>query len=377
MKCRICQKPRSRFLQIPVPKKGALGVHFSSHTVPFSLFHCEDCHFLFAAEKKTPASSQSFSYLNDPELSRFRKSLLPKILRQRQDAQRFIDVGGADGSFVALFQGQGRKLFCLDPYAPDLKLAKKRGLITFQQKLSSSWAKKKRGQFDVALCTQLLEHCPRPRLLLKNLREILSPSGLLYLEVPSLEWIIEEKQNCAFIPEHINYFSLSSLVKILGNEWKLLEAGRGFGEQYNWLLAAPAWPKEMLLFQQETQLLGQKLLEFCREQKKQGETLVMWGAGGKGKSLLAQNPELSSLFTYIIDGDHKKSGQKLLGTPVYLPPMIRKRPPSVILLSALTYAAQIKRELHELGWQGQLLELSSPLKISSFGQIIHCPKPGH
>jgi predicted SAM-dependent methyltransferase len=44
-----------------------------------------------------------------------------------------------------------------------------------------------KGAFDIVICAHVLEHIPDYRLALKNLNELLSPDGILILQVPVLE----------------------------------------------------------------------------------------------------------------------------------------------------------------------------------------------
>ena len=70
------------------------------------------------------------------------------------------------------------------------------------------------NKFDIIIIKHVLEHIKFPQNFLIELREILKPSGYLYIEVPDLErslkFYIDD-----FIPDHVSFFSESSLLKLL------------------------------------------------------------------------------------------------------------------------------------------------------------------
>lgn len=73
--------------------------------------------------------------------------------------------------------------------------------------------------FDVIYMRDVFEHVPKPKPMLHELNRIAKPGGLLYIEVPNIEGLIykvvKERHVCVFGFEHLNYWSPSTLEKIL------------------------------------------------------------------------------------------------------------------------------------------------------------------
>ena len=73
-----------------------------------------------------------------------------------------------------------------------------------------------KGQkFDIVVCYNFLEHMPHPKKVLEDLKKYLNNNSYIYMTVPSLNFI--ESTSCVheFISDHLSYFTLNSLEKLL------------------------------------------------------------------------------------------------------------------------------------------------------------------
>ncbi len=131
-----------------------------------------------------------------------------------------IEIGCGKGFFMHKLRAAGYNVIGLDPtyegsdttvvkafYGPELNLFAK-GLVL----------------------RHVLEHIQDPYTFLKLIRDSNSGSGLLYVEVPCLDWICKRRAWFDVFYEHVNYFRLSDFYRLFGN---VLEAGgHTFGWQY-------------------------------------------------------------------------------------------------------------------------------------------------
>jgi hypothetical protein len=79
----------------------------------------------------------------------------------------------------------------------------------------------KKNQYDLIICSQVLEHIPYPHKILQNIVSAMSDSTILYLEVP-YEEVMREFSGCPDLAqrkrhwhEHINFFSMGSMRKLV------------------------------------------------------------------------------------------------------------------------------------------------------------------
>jgi 2-polyprenyl-3-methyl-5-hydroxy-6-metoxy-1,4-benzoquinol methylase len=102
------------------------------------------------------------------------------------------------------------------------------------------------ASFDLAFCSEVIEHVTSPEILASEINRVLKPGGLLVLSTPnSAFWLyrllglfgytVGELQH----PKHFQFFSRRSLIKLL--ESKNLRAKRSFGR--NMYLILPDLPR--------------------------------------------------------------------------------------------------------------------------------------
>lgn len=79
----------------------------------------------------------------------------------------------------------------------------------------------------------MLEHVRAPHKFLAMLKEVFGEAKA-YIEVPSWDWIAENKAFFDITYEHVNYFSRNSLRALFDGE---VEAGLCFNDQYQYVVA--------------------------------------------------------------------------------------------------------------------------------------------
>ncbi len=92
-------------------------------------------------------------------------------------------------------------------------------------------------QADGLILRHVLEHVPDPYEFLCGLREsnrVNHTSGLIYIEVPCLDWIATHGAWFDLFYEHVNYFRLADFARLFSN---VLESGRVFSGQYLYVVA--------------------------------------------------------------------------------------------------------------------------------------------
>ena len=93
---------------------------------------------------------------------------------------------------------------------------------------------------DTGLCADgiilrhVLEHVPDPFAFLCGLRDANGGRGLIYIEVPCLDWIALRRAWFDIFYEHVNYFRLADFPRMFGS---VAEAGHLFAGQYLYVVA--------------------------------------------------------------------------------------------------------------------------------------------
>ncbi|GAB5511104.1 MAG: class I SAM-dependent methyltransferase [Hyphomicrobiales bacterium] len=130
-----------------------------------------------------------------------------------------IEVGCGKGLFLDYLWDRGAQASGFDPtYEGESPLVQK---VYFSSELNI----KGRG----LILRHVLEHVEDPVSFLFELAAANGNQGLIYIEVPCFDWIVENKAWFDVFYEHVNYFRLDDFKRIFG---RLAHADRAFGGQY-------------------------------------------------------------------------------------------------------------------------------------------------
>ena len=163
----------------------------------------------FYSDYMTPSSWKS-----EPHLSK----LVDVISQLVKFQDSIIDIGCNDGKFLMALKNQGFKnLYGLEPTRNTAEAAKSSGFSVTNEYLDVVVAEalvREHGEFDVVVTRQVLEHIKDIKSFLGSVRTLLKDKGILVIEVPDSE-INFKHSDYGVWEEHLNYFTQSSLTRIL------------------------------------------------------------------------------------------------------------------------------------------------------------------
>jgi 2-polyprenyl-3-methyl-5-hydroxy-6-metoxy-1,4-benzoquinol methylase len=145
------------------------------------------------APTTTPAETFQIDWLKFAE--KFRGSEAAILERQRMYAARFrghapvLDIGCGRGEMLAVLRDAGIGARGIDLYDDDIALCRSKGLDVEQVDLFTYLAALPDASLGGAVCCQVVEHLPPPRVLemIRLLREKLRPGALVAIETPNPE----------------------------------------------------------------------------------------------------------------------------------------------------------------------------------------------
>jgi len=176
---------------------------------------CKRCGFVYYLPRPTKqdldrkyeylcaSASSSDSRLLDKSVEALRAAELYYFARKhcRVRGNEVLDFGGGDGRLMLPFLTNGWKCYLIDYSNNPIP-----GVIKLASTLDSFAGRK---NFDLIVCSHVLEHVADPVHTLTQLRSLLKPQGSLYVEVPMEIWkrppIHEEPVT------HVNFFTIDSL----------------------------------------------------------------------------------------------------------------------------------------------------------------------
>lgn len=152
------------------------------------------------------------------------------VLAENDSGKNVLDVGCGQGELLQWLAEHGFEPHGIEPSDDAAALARERGLDARTATLEEHLEDRDRSPaYDAVLLLNVLEHVPDAAEMLRGIRRLLGPRGLLYIRVPNdfnpLQLSAQAKLGVEpwwiATPDHVNYFdvdSLSELCRRLGLE---------------------------------------------------------------------------------------------------------------------------------------------------------------
>ncbi|WP_300712521.1 class I SAM-dependent methyltransferase [uncultured Brachyspira sp.] len=214
------------------------------------------------------------------------KNIIQKYFINR----KILEIGCGDGYFLELLLKYGFDIYGMDPtYIGNNERIKK-----------EYYNENNSREYNAFILRHVLEHIQDPYNFLYNLKKIDNNNSLIYIEVPSLEYINE---NCTFFDfyyEHVNYFREIDFINMFDN---ILVIDNFFNKQYIYLVAELSSLK--LPVKTEDFILNKNFLSkfyYCNDIIKNTKSkTVIWGCASKGVIFSIFLNNVKTKVDYFVD----------------------------------------------------------------------------
>jgi hypothetical protein len=239
-------------------------------------------------------------------------------------------------------------------------------------------------QADLVVANNVLAHVPRLNDFVRGLKILLKPQGAITLEFPHLLRLMAENQFDTIYHEHFSYFSFMTVEQIFAAHGLTLfdveelpthggslriyaghaeEASRAVTTQVMELKAreeAAGLPRldSYLAYGERVKATKHNLLAFLIAAKREGKSIVGYGAPAKGNTLLNYCGIRSDFIDYTVDRSPHKQGHFLPGThiPIYHPDKIKETKPDYLLILPWNLTDEIMEQMaHIRHWGGRFV----------------------
>jgi SAM-dependent methyltransferase len=369
---------------------------------PLHAYLCHQCFLVQLDQFEAPPQifGDDYSYL-----SSYSQTWLDHARRYAQDMIRnfgfdsrsqVIEIGSNDGYLLQYFKEYGVPVLGIEPAKNVADLAIGKGIPTISKFFGIDTASKLAAEdmrADLLLANNVLAHTPELSDFVKAMKMVLKPDGILTVEVPHLFRLIEQNQFDTIYHEHFSYFSFLVLLELFSRSdlqiFDVEELPTHGGSlrvyaRHSGKVAAPS-ARVAELADRERRLGYQKLetyqafsknverskwrmLEFMISLKREGKTIVGYGAPAKGNTLLNYCGIGPDLLAFTVDRSPRKQGKFLPGShiPVYAPQRIDETRPDYILILPWNLKDEIMKQLeHVRSWGGQFVIPIPEVKVLS------------
>jgi len=295
---------------------------------------------------------------------------------------KVLEVACNDGTVLSVFQKNGCEVLGVDPARNIVEIALSKGIPAIPKFFNLETAeeiKLDNGLQDIIIARNVLAHVSDLHGLVKGFKLLLSERGYAVIEFPQLKTTFNELQYDQVFHEHIGFHSLDSVVKLFelydmevfaaeelwihggslrvfiqhkdgeryieGNVSKLLKEEVDIG-----LLDVSSWQS----FGSRAIDHGVKLKSEVERLKSEGKKVIVYGASGKGQSLLQFCKIDNSIVDCVIDKSEMKQGKYTPGTHIKIhgPDFIEESGADIILLCAWNFAEEIMNQERDFGSRG-------------------------
>lgn len=267
---------------------------------------------------------------------------LRKLRPSEPGEGRLLEIGCGDGHLLENATGLFEHMVGVEPTSRNAQTAVHRGLDVHQMLMSRD-AVVPGGPFQYFCSFHVLEHVTEVRSVLQGIAKALDADGVGIVEVPSTEAALANLRFGDFMPDHLNYFTESTLRAAL--EWSGFSVDRIYRDWEGEHLVAYVRKRSNtsnLAFIKERQ--GQIASAVDAIGKRQ-LPLALWGIS---HHLMPYIPALSGIQHLLaVDGSTSKVGRYIPSTRILVNPIavLRDMPHGYVAITAPRFKNEILAEL--------------------------------
>jgi C-methyltransferase C-terminal domain/Putative zinc binding domain/Methyltransferase domain len=397
-RCRFCDLPlRCTFVDLGMSPLCESYITRSqlNQMEPFYPLHVYVCGACFLVQLESYVSASHifsdyayFSSYSDSWVEHARKYADQMVQRFRLGPRHLVvEIASNDGYLLKHFVAKSIPCLGVEPAGNVAEVAIRSGVPTLVEffGVDSARSMVAQGQgADLLLGNNVLAQVPDLNDFVAGFKILLKPAGVVTLEFPHLMRLIEENQFDTIYHEHFSYFSFTTVEKLLsahglsvfdveqiathGGSLRIYACHAGditnpIADRVGSLLAREekAGIKKLDYYSGFTEKVKETkrgLLTFLIKAKREGKSVVGYGAPGKGNTLLNYCGIRSDYLDFTVDRSPHKQGKFLPGTHIAIlhPDRIKETRPDYVLVLPWNLKAEIMEQMaHIRQWGGKFV----------------------
>lgn len=361
---------------------------------PLHAFVCSECFLvqLIDFEKAENMFSDEYAYFSSYSESWLRHAKAyaeATIAAERLHRDSLVvEIASNDGYLLQYFKQAGIPVLGVEPTANTARVAlEERGVPSEIAFFGRETAKRLRARgvhADVMAANNVLAHVPDINDFVSGYPILLKPGGVANVEFPHLLSQIKNRQFDTIYHEHFSYLSFTVARRIFaahgmrvyhveeltshGGSLRLFICHEPDESRPDTLVVAAMLEREAAAglgdldtyrrFSDAVVAAKCDLLDFLVKARREGKSVVGYGAPAKGNTLLNYCGVKPDLVEFTVDRSPHKAGKLLPGSriPIYTPEAILKRRPDYVLILPWNLKDEIMSQLASIReWGGKFV----------------------
>jgi len=359
---------------------------------PLHAYVCDQCFLVQLEEYVAPADIFTeyayFSAYSDSWLEH--ASAYVDMISERlglDESSSVVELASNDGYLLQYFVKRRIPALGIEPAANVAKAAEERGVKTIVEFFGVELARRlvtEGKSANLILGNNVLAQVPDINSFVEGIKILLAPGGVVTIEFPHLLKLMNENQFDTIYHEHFSYFSFHTTERIFAAHGMTLfdveelpthggslriygrhaedeskpVTERAIELREREIAAGLADLEAYRKFREQVEATKRDLLEFLIEKRRQGKSIIGYGAPGKGNTLLNYCGIRTDFLEYTVDRNPYKQGTGLPGThiPVHPPERIAETKPDYILILPWNLKDEIAAQLvYTAEWGAKLV----------------------
>ncbi len=360
---------------------------------PLHAYICDNCWLMQLEEFATPdeifaGEYAYFSSYSESWLEHARRYTERMTEQFNLNADSLVtEIASNDGYLLQWFVKKGIPVLGVDPAGNVAQAAREKGVQTEVEFFGENTAEKlskKYGKADLLLGNNVLAHVPDINDFVSGMKEMLNTNGIITMEFPHLQRLIEGNQFDTIYHEHFSYLSFVAVNRIFARHGLTLfdveelptHGGslRIYGKHTEDNTKEETGAVTELIkretnlgfetleyysrFEEKVKETKRKILDFFIEAKRNGKSVAGYGAPGKGNTLLNYCGVRTDFIDYTVDMSPHKQGNFLPGThiPILHPDAIKETKPDYVFILPWNLKEEItKQHNYVREWGGKFV----------------------
>lgn len=366
---------------------------------PLRALVCGSCLLVQLEEFETPEAIFSdyayFSSYSTSWLEHSRRYVEQMIERwELGPDSRVVELASNDGYLLQYFVERGVPVLGVEPAANVAQVAIDAGVPTVVEFFGVQTARSliEKGRADLLLGNNVLAHVPDLNDFVAGMKELLNEGGVITMEFPHLLRLIDDNQFDTIYHEHFSYFSFLTVSEVFaahglrlfdveelpthGGSLRIYgahaddeskaetERARELRERER--AAGLADLETYRAYAAGVQADKRQILSLLIELKREGRSIVGYGAPAKGNTLLNYCGIGTDFLDFTVDANPHKQGSLLPGThiPIRSLEALREAQPDVVLILPWNLRDEIvEQHAYVREWGGRFVARAPELRV--------------